>query len=567
MSAEKRQSPWRWVTRLGAVIAVVVILTVVLQLEQQRPVVELEREGAAVVQNSDGSVRTVSFCVPEAGDRHLQLIARLPTVTSVNLARSSITAAGLRQLAVLPHLHTLDLSETDDPELLQAVVDFPSLRTLQLRRCHWINDETLAPLANVKTLECVMIAESSISDASLAMLSQSPQLKQLGMDRCPHITDAGLAMLAEHSHLESVSINDCDELTDAGVRTLAGLSTLRNLSGCGIAMHRPVLLDLADNCPSVALTLDRFEIPELQPLIDMGAQMNLDSSYRVASVEIDDRWHAPTVKPPYSMAMPGEHGVLAAEPDSRPITITDDMLQRLSLVPEVSVLTLHDVPLSDAALSPIRELPNLSKLVIDNVPITEDALQLIADCRSLEALWLRRVPISGEGAAALQRLPKLRELSLLSDCLTQAGIETLTKLPGLQTLAIGDVSTASIVSPLCGMPRLERLALVRARLTADDVQRLATVAQLKEMELLSVDLRGGTLLQFEEMTSLRSLFLARCEFDRAALEELRDRRPDLMVYGTFESPRRPVLTPMMPERRWLLGGIPLFLPHAPTAIH
>ena len=557
---------WRWMRLLAAVVVVVAIGAVVLQLEQQRPVVELERDGASVVQNSDGSVRTVSFCVPEAGDRHLQLIACLPTVTSVNLARSSITAAGLRQLAVLPELHTLDLSETRDAGLVEAIVGFPALRTLQLRRCAWVNDETLAPLAQLQSLECVMIAESDISDASLEMLSESPRLKQLGIDRCPNITDAGLAFLAERSQLEAVSINDCVGLTDTGVRTLAGLSTLQNLAGCGIAMHRAVLLDLAANCPHVALTLDRFEIPELQPLIDMGAQMSLDSSYRVASVDIDDRLHDPSVKPPYSMAMPGEHGVLIAEPDSQPIAISDDMLQRLSLVPEVSVLILHDVPLSNAALLPVRDLPNLRKLVIDTVPITEEGLELIADCQNLETLWLRRVPITGEGTAALQRLPKLRELSLLSDRLTQAGIEEVTKLD-LQTLAIGDVSSASIVTPLCGMLRLERLALVRARLTEDDVQRLAAIPQLKEMELLSVDLRGGTLLQFEGLASLRSLYLARCEFDRAALNELRDRRPDLMVYGTFESPRSPALTPMMPERRWLLGGIPLFVPYAPAAVH
>jgi hypothetical protein len=299
----------------------------------------------------------------------------------------------------------------------------------------------------------------------------------------------------------------------------------------------------------------------------MGAQMSLDASYRVASVDIDDRLHDPSVKPPYSMAMPGEHGVLIAEPDSRSIAISDEMLQRLSLVPEVSVLILHDVPLSNAALLPVRDLPNLRKLVIDNVPITEAGLALIADCQNLETLWLRRVPITGEGTAALQRLPKLKELSLLSDRLTQAGVETVTKLDGLRTLAIGDVSSASIVTALCGMPRLERLALVRARLTEDDVQRLAAMPQLKEMELLSVDLRGGTLLQFEGLASLRSLYLARCEFDRAALNELRDRRPDLTVYGTFKSPRSPALMPMMPERRWLLGGIPLFVRPAPTGIH
>jgi hypothetical protein len=567
-TAMLKPSRRRWVTRvLLAVLGGGVLTVVIWLMEQQRPTIELERAGAAVVQDSDGSARTVSFCSPAAGDAHLRLIAQLPTVTSVNLARSSVTASGVRRLAKLPKLHTLDLSETTDgPGVLEAVAEFPALRTLQLRRCAWLTDAELAPLAQLRSLECLMIAECEITDASLQLLLQCSNLKQLGIDRCPRITDAGLTFLAAHSQLETVSVNDCRQLTDGGVRTLACLPSLQSLSACGIPVHRPVLREIAAENPRVVLTLDQFEIPELQPLLDVGARIGLDAAYNVRWVEIDDRWQDPQLIPAYTLAPHAELNKLYGESESQALSVSAGVLDVLALVPDVSVLYLRDLPISDAGLAPVRGLRNLRHLVMENVPISDAGLRPLAECAALEKLWLQRVPVSGTGVAVLRDLPQLRELSLLSDRVTQAGIEEVTKLERLDALAIGDVSSASIAEHVSAMPHLTSLALVRATLTREDMERLATAPHLQQLEMLRVNLPGDALTPLADMSGLRSLFLARCEYDREAMKRLHLRRPDLLVYGAIDMPHGPRAA-MIPERRRLLGGIPLFVPHAPATVH
>lgn len=550
-----------------AVVGCAALAATVLSLERRRPVFELERAGAAVVQDVNGNARTVSFCHPAAGDAHLRLIAQLPTLTSVNLARSSVTPQGLRALAALPHLHTLDLSETPaGAGSLDVIAEFPALQTLQLRRCAWLTDDTLRPLARLKTLECLMIAEGDLTDASLELLAGLPSLKQLGIDRCQRVTDDGLRLLRERSQLESLSVNDCRHVTDTGLCDFAGLKSLRSLTACGIPMRRPVLRQLATLNPDVGLVLDRFDIPEWRPLLEIGAQIGLDGAYNISWIEIDDRRHDPQILPPYSqMPQPDDNPALV-EADSQPVPVSDTLLETLTLVPETPVLYLRNLSLTDAGFARIAQLPRLHKLVVENVPISDDGLRALAGCRELQSVSLQRVSVGGEGVAALRGLPRLTELVLLSDRITQAGIDTVATLEQLETLGIGDVSSAEFAAQLARLPRLENLAVVRGTLTARDMQLLSAAPRLQQLDLLRVHLPGDALAPLEAMPGLKSVYLARCEYDREGLRRLQARRPDLLLYRGAEIGRSGYGV-VAPGRRRLLGGIPLLLPGAPSAVH
>jgi hypothetical protein len=331
-------------------------------------------------------------------------------------------------------------------------------------------------------------------------------------------------------------------------------------------MHRPVLRTIAGANPQVQLSLDRYEIPELQPLLDVGARIGLDPNYSVRWIEIDDCWQDSQAYSAYTLSLHSETNEAFSEAETERLAVNDQVLEALRLVPDLDALYLHDLPLSDAALGPVGRLRHLRHLVLDNVPVTDAGLRTLAECSELEKLWLQRVPMSGEGAAVLRDLSRLYELSLLSDCITQAGVEAVTKLEQLETLAIGDMSLASIAEHVSAMPRLSSLALVRGTLTRADMERLATSPHLRQLELLRVHLQGDALSSVADMPGLQSLFLARCEFDREALQRLHAQRPDLRVLGPLDFGRGPRAA-RLPERRRLLGGIPLVIPTAPAAVH
>jgi Leucine-rich repeat (LRR) protein len=491
-------------------------------------------------------------------------------VTSVNLARSNVTAEGMRQLIALPKLEMLDVSETPrGAGMLEAVAQFPSLRTLQLRHCPWLSDAELAPLLQLTSLESLMISDANLTDASLELLAQCPNLTQLGVDHCTGITNAGVRRLAQSGRLQNVSINDCSQLTDESVCVLAASESLTALSACGIPMNRSSLRTITQGHPQVALTVNRFEIPEWQPLLDAGAQIGLNASYELSWIELDDRWHDPETIPAYSLAGEPERGKesLYAESDCRQLHMSGELLQCLAAVPELPKLYLRNLPVSDAQFAGLCRLPHLQMLSLENVPITDVGLQALADYESLESLWLLRLPLSGEGVVALAHLPRLTELALLSDQVTQSGIEAVARLQQLEALAIGDVSSASVCAEVGEMPNLSRLALVRATLTADDVERLCASSRLEELELLRANLLGDAFAPMVELSALQSIYLGRCEFDRTALQRLIDRRPDLQIYGAGGLSRGSPRAGMLPERGRLLGGIPLFIPPAPTSIH
>lgn len=557
----------RTIRALAVGFCLCVVAGLVLQMEHRRPVMELERAGAAVVADVNGNVRTVSFCSPQATDAHLRLIAQMPMLTSLNLARSSITADGVRTLGGLKKLEMLDLSETPrGAGLLEVVAQFPALRTLQLRRCPWLTDAELSALVRMPALESLMISDADITDAGLETLARCPQLTQLGVDRCPLITDSGIRRLAALGQVENVSINECPQLTDNSVEALAMSGSVKAISACGIPMTRSALQTVTQVEPSIGLTLDRFDIPEWQPLLDAGARIGLDDAYQLRWVELDDRWDDPAAMPPYSLSVEPvqDSDSLIAELDHRRVDVTDELLHCLQSVPELPRLYLKNLPITDAQLARLCRLPQLELLSLEHVPITDDGLRAVAGYESLQSLRLLRVPVTGEGLAALTGLPNLKELVLLSDCVSQSGLEAVARLRQLESLALGDVSSLSLAQGLGELPNLSQLALVRATLTANDIERLCSSPRLVEIELAQANLLGDAFAPLAEMSALQVIYLGRCEFDRAALQRLIDGRPDLQIYGAAELSRGSPRAASIQERGRLLGGMPLMVPLQPT---
>lgn len=537
------------------------------RLEARRPIVELERAGATVIADFDGVVRSVSFCSPEADDRHAEFIAQLGSVTSVTLARSNVTAEGLRQLAVLPELRTLDISETPRADRSLAVVaQFPALRNLQMRRCGWLDDAELAAVDTESRVESMMLIGASVTDAGLKHLDRFPKVVQLGLDDCDAITDRGLRHVACLPRLQEVTVDRCDQVSPAGLACLARSESLQTLGARGIPIYRDEIRAMEIDPATLSFSVDEIIIPEVQPLLEMGARMGLDAHYEIEWVDLDDRADEYGADVPFTTVNSSdftyERGLAAVE--GPPVAISDDQLSRLRLTPEIKALFLRGIAITDAGLEELLPLTSLNWLVLDDVAITDDGLATLARLPTLEKLWLRHVSLSGEGLAHFSSSPQLSELVLYTDSLTDAGIAEVTRLSRLRTLVLGSSLPAEACRAVAELPQLQALAIVRSRLTTEDLRSLAVASQLRRLEFVETGFDAGSIVAIGQIPLLNSLHLERCRYERAELDRLLAQVPTLSVSGVRVEGDPATL---ISERQYLIRGVPQFGPAPPTAVH
>jgi hypothetical protein len=525
---------WQLIRFLIAGTGVCGVAGVVLQLELRRPTEGLERAGAMMVTDTDGQLRTVSLGLVEDGDALLGQVARLPTVTAVQFEGSGVTVAGLRELAALPQLQSLDLSRTrEGTGWLEVIAEFPALRTVYLRRCNWVTDRELTPLSRLKTLENLILSEGDISDQALAALAQSGSLKHLRVDGCPQIGDAGLRFLAERSRLVTVSINDCPRVSSDGIRALATMPTLRSLSADGIPVLRTVLREIAQSRPDLDLSLDRIEIPEFQPLLEAGALIGLDAAYNVEWVDLDNRRDDLRMIRPILVAPHMEAMTYLAQHESQTLETTDGMLRLLTLVPEAPAVYVRDIVVSDTDMQALENLTRLQRLALDNVAITDRDLAHLRGCRELETLSLRGTQVAGEGITALRDLSNLREFILLSDHVSSSGVQAIAQLRKLEILVIGKAESATIAEHVAELSQLRYLAIIGGTLTSTEAERLHRAPRLRRLHLQKVVLPVDSLSSLVEIPQLGSMLLSQCDVDQQSLRELWGRlRPEFQLSVT-----------------------------------
>ena len=167
----------------------------------------LKAVGAQLKFNGKGQTVEVNLRGTEAGDEHLEAIAKLNVVRSVLLNDLSITDAGLKVLgdSQLP-LENLDLrgcpvsnagmehltplktlralrlsgksgSTTVDDDGMVHIVKLENLEVLPLDHL-WVSEIGLEQLSNLKKLRELYMAGTTISDEAIAVMKQFPNLQK-----------------------------------------------------------------------------------------------------------------------------------------------------------------------------------------------------------------------------------------------------------------------------------------------------------------------------------------------------------------------------------------------------
>lgn len=162
-------------------------------------------------------------------DDNLFHIASLQKLVSLKLSIANVSNTGVKHLASLKNLETLDLSwnyslRTRGFAHLSSLV---KLRNLILRSCE-VEDGDLDLLAPLSNLEMLDLSSTKITDEGLLKLSPLENLKSLKLSKCK-ITDEGLIHLKPFAErLSTLCLHMCP-ITDQSLDHIVTLTNLREL--------------------------------------------------------------------------------------------------------------------------------------------------------------------------------------------------------------------------------------------------------------------------------------------------------------------------------------------------
>jgi hypothetical protein len=129
-------------------------------------------------------------------DEALAHLAKIGTITELNLGDAWVTNAGMPQLAKIKALRRLDLGWTRD-----------------------VGDASLPVLAKLPKLEVLGLGGTKVTDAGMAVLAAFPALQELSLPATA-VTDKGLASLAACRGLRTLNLNAKMKVTPAGIDRL-----------------------------------------------------------------------------------------------------------------------------------------------------------------------------------------------------------------------------------------------------------------------------------------------------------------------------------------------------------
>jgi hypothetical protein len=377
-------------------------------------------------------------------DDALKRIADLDHVTSLRLGGSrQLSDEGLRHLARMPQLEHLDLSEYPGGKLtdrsLEVLRQLPNLRTFQMTWQRSISDAGVANLKFCEKLESVNLMGTPTGDGVIDALRGKPGLRRLDTGRL--VTDAGLALLHEFpmfrtwhgAEMTGAPMNEDHEPTHLlidGPFTNKGLASLAGLDG--------------------VFALDLF-------------------------------WHV--------------------------TGITSDAFQVLPRLAHLASLGCDGKLSDDQAMRHIASIPRLRKLRAQSAVATDDGFIALSRSASLEKFWGRECPnFTSRGFVALSRMPALRSLGVSCINVDDEALSSLPRFPALRELtSIGVTDEGFRHVGQC--LRLERLLCMYCRDTTDIATGHIAALQLKSYYAGLTQITDRSLEILGRMLSLESIEL------------------------------------------------------------
>jgi Leucine-rich repeat (LRR) protein len=193
-------------------------------------IANLEKLGALVVKGADGHAASVNLSMLQAPDDLAAAIEQLPAltyVTALDVSRTAITDEQIKVIGEMTQLQSLALQATE------------------------IGDEGAAHLSALTNLQSLMLASTNLGDASVDVLGNLSGLKILDLS-ATRISD-NLAPLAQLPSLEWLLLRE-DKLTGEALAALGRCKALKRLNLDGSEFPADAVAELHDALPQASIT-------------------------------------------------------------------------------------------------------------------------------------------------------------------------------------------------------------------------------------------------------------------------------------------------------------------------
>ena len=359
------------------------------------------------------------------------------------------------------------------------------------------DDDLMLLLPFAGTLQQLDVQHTEITDGGLSRIAQLTELKSLNLAGT-RITSDGLARLTTLHKLQNLNLSETT-LIPADLGPLGELTSLRTIQLPPTAITDEVLAVLG-------------RLPHLQSLA-------------LAKTPITDRGLA-------SLAQLREVKVL----DLSETGITDNGLVQLADFRNLTQLRLPHTKITGAGLSQLRQLTRLKELDLAETAVDDDGLAHLSNLRDVTSLDLSGTRVRGHGLVHLKDCRDLHEAALPP--ISLSAIAAVNAVKSWQTLALTLVSDddhppvdATANAAISDMPELSNLGITCESplklLHVENCPQLANVAVVHSAGQRMAQQPGAeqlpaTSLQFDDLPTLRSLYVAGSFDDLAGDEVLRN---------------------------------------------
>jgi hypothetical protein len=332
-----------------------------------------------------------------ATDADLEQASKLSSVEYVRLAvTDAISPRGLAHVARMPNVTEIELTfqtSVDVDQYVEALAPLKGLERFSLADCGHITDASLKVIAGWTDLGSLSIEQTlpgtpGLTDAGVLSLGS---LKGLyGLYLVAHdLSDASLAVLDQLPELYSLEWGSANHpLTGEGARRIAARANLRGLT---------IRAKVGDDALPILTVLEKIDTLELKACQLTDAQ--LEPIARFTALQ-------------------------ALNLSSNPIEGTG--LVHLADLTGLYLLDLRDTHLTAAGLQALADLQSIEVVDLSGTPITDEQLALLEPLKA-NKLCLSRTEITNAGLLNLKGNQHVKRVIVNNSPADQSGVEAMVK--------------------------------------------------------------------------------------------------------------------------------------------